>query len=58
MELNPKQRIKIDGGYGDLSMSVFRKKDRNRRLRDIPMVFTEEFKRQLISYFPASKDNR
>lgn len=35
--------LDIDGGIGDYKMSIFRLKDRNRRVKDIPTIFTKTF---------------
>lgn len=52
LESNPNAPIRIEE-YGDYAMSVFRKKDRIKRLEDIPRLFTNDFKKKLIDSFPA-----
>lgn len=35
--------LAIDGGYGDYRMSIFRLKDRNKRMKELPTIFTTSF---------------
>lgn len=49
---DPKAHMKLDGGYGDYSMGIFRVKDRKRWLHDAPTLFTNEFRGKIIACFP------
>lgn len=55
MNQNRSLPIKIDNAYGDYAMSIFRKKDRIKRLEDIPKLFTKDFKNKIIDCFPPGK---
>ena len=37
---DPQKRLKIDGGFGDYNMSLFRLKNRKKIVRNIPTAFT------------------
>lgn len=53
-----KAHFKIDGGYGDYSMGVFRVKDRKRWIKDnVPMLFDGSFKQKILSCFPPATMN-
>jgi hypothetical protein len=53
-----KAHFKIDGGYGDYAMGVFRVKDRKRWIRDnIPKLFDNGFKAKIMSCFPPASIN-
>jgi hypothetical protein len=45
-------KLKIDGNIGDYHMSVFRLKDRKKRLKDIPSAFTKTFVNDLKQISP------
>lgn len=36
-------KLTIDGGYGDYRMSIFRLKDRKKRMNELPTIFTKAF---------------
>jgi hypothetical protein len=51
---DPKAHIKLDGGYGDYSMAIFRVKDKKKFMRGIPTLFTSDRKAAIISSFPIN----
>lgn len=52
LEENPSLPIRIDNAYGDYAMSMFRRKDKKKRLEDIPKLFTNEFQSKILECFP------
>ena len=47
-------KLDIDGGIGDYKMSVFRLKDRNKRLKQIPTIFTHTFMKRVEQSSPET----
>lgn len=49
-------QLKIDGGIGDYRMSIFRLKDRKKRINEIPTSFTSKFVKDISELTPDLKD--
>lgn len=51
-------RFKIDEGYGDYNMNLFRLREKRQYLRNIPSLFSQTFKNLLIQKPTHDKERR